>query len=78
VQNGKQLLVTLEQNAPSFGPAVSPSLVVQALKIGVGNIACKTPVESVSVSRPKLLVPLSDSRVLQTSMRCGLYAMRFV
>jgi len=66
VQNRNQLLVTLEQNPPSFGPAVSPSMVAQALRIGVGDIACKTPVESVSVSRPKLLVPLADSGVLDT------------
>jgi len=41
-------------------------MVAQALRIGVGDIACKTPVESVSVSRPKLLVPLADSGVLDT------------
>ena len=63
-QSGEQLLVTLEQNRPTFGPAVSTSMVTRALRISPENIDSKTPVESVSVSRPKLLVPLSDSKVL--------------
>jgi PhzF family phenazine biosynthesis protein len=63
-EKGKQLLVTLEQNRPTFGPAAPPSMVAAALRISPENIAAATPVESVSVSRPKLLVPLCDSRVL--------------
>lgn len=61
---GPRLLVTLEQNRPTFGPAVSVSMVAAALRISTKNIADTTPVESVSVSRPKLLVPLRDSGVL--------------
>jgi len=64
VQSGGQLLVTLEQNRPVFGPAVPPSMVARALRITLDNIASKTPVESVSVSRPKILVPVNDWRVL--------------
>lgn len=64
VQSGKQLLVTLEQNRPTFGPGVPASMVAAVLKIDIEKITAATPVESVSVSRPKLLVPLSDSAVL--------------
>lgn len=64
VQHGGQLLVTLEQNRPIFGPAVPPPEIAPALRIGIENVVVGIPVESVSVSRPKLLVPLSDSRVL--------------
>ena len=64
--NGQRLLVTLEQNRPTFGPGVPPSMVARALRISRANIAAQTPVESVSVSRPKLLVPLCDSKVLAT------------
>ena len=63
-QSTTQLLVTLEQNRPTFGPAVPPSTVARALRISPENIVPRTPVESVSVSRPKLLVPLSDASVL--------------
>jgi len=64
VKEGPHLLVTLEQNRPTFGPAVSASMVTAALRTSAENIADATPVESVSVSRPKLLVPLCDSGVL--------------
>jgi PhzF family phenazine biosynthesis protein len=63
-QTGNQLLVTLEQNPPIFGPAVPPSMVTRALRISLDDIITQTPVESVSVSRPKLLVPLRDAKVL--------------
>jgi len=58
------LLVTLEQNPPIFGPAVPPSMVTRALRITLDDIIARTPVESVSVSRPKLLLPLRDAKVL--------------
>jgi PhzF family phenazine biosynthesis protein len=57
-------LVTLEQNVPTFGPAVPASMVAAAMKVDFEDILAGTPVESVSVSRPKLLVPLRDSSVL--------------
>ena len=66
VETGKQLLVTLEQNRPTFGPAVPPSMVARALRISPENIVFRTPVESVSVSRPKILVPLCDAKVLDS------------
>jgi PhzF family phenazine biosynthesis protein len=58
------LLVTLEQNVPTFGPAVPASMVAAAMRVDIEDILAGTPVESVSVSRPKLLVPLRDSSVL--------------
>ena len=64
LENGQQLLVTLEQNRPIFGPPVPPSMVARALGISPQSIVSKTPIESVWVSRPKLLVPLCDSREL--------------
>jgi PhzF family phenazine biosynthesis protein len=63
-QTGKHLPVTLEQNRPTFGSPVPPSMVTRALRISPEELVAKTPVESVSVSRPKLLVPLSNSKVL--------------
>lgn len=56
----------LEQNRPAFGPAVSASTVTRALRIRPEDVIANTPVESVSVSRPKLLVPLSNSKVLDS------------
>lgn len=64
VKDGQRLLVTLEQNRPALGQAVPASMVALALRIGIEDVVVATPVESVSVSRPKLLVPLRDSRVL--------------
>lgn len=66
VQNGEQLLVTLEQNRPTFGLVVPPTMAARALRINPESICGQTPVESVSVSRPKLLVPLCDSKMLDT------------
>ncbi len=64
VEQGAHLLVTLEQNRPTFGAVVPVSMVAAALRISNENIVDATPIESVSVSRPKLLVPLCDSGVL--------------
>jgi len=66
IQNRNELLVTLEQNPPTFGPAVPAPLVAAALRLDTNNMFAETPIESVSVSRPKLLVPLHDSTVLDS------------
>ncbi len=59
------LLITLEQNEPTFGPNVPPTLLAHVLGIAVGEIVTtSSPVQLVSVSRPKLLVPLCDFGVL--------------
>ncbi len=63
MRSRNEILVTLEQNSPDFGPELPSSLVARALRIGAGKIA-HGPIQSVSVSRPKLLVPLCDSTVL--------------
>lgn len=58
-------VVTLEQNQPVFGAVLAPDDVARALKINREEIVIDTgPVQSVSASRAKLLVPLKDSMVL--------------
>jgi trans-2,3-dihydro-3-hydroxyanthranilate isomerase len=58
-------VVTLEQNAPVFGPTVAPDMAAKALKIDPGQIVLTNgPIQPVSVSRAKLLVPLQDWRAL--------------
>jgi PhzF family phenazine biosynthesis protein len=65
VRNQGSCLVTLEQNAPIFGSAVGPDLIAQALKIRPEQIVlARSPIQVVSVSRAKILVPLLDWRVL--------------
>jgi trans-2,3-dihydro-3-hydroxyanthranilate isomerase len=65
VQRNDVMVVTLEQNQPVFGAVVVPDDVARALKINRAEIVIGTgPVQSVSASRPKLLVPLKDSMVL--------------
>ncbi len=65
IQQKNGIVVTLEQNRPIFGPPVAPDLIAHALRIDVGRIVqAKSPIQPVSVSRPKLLVPLADSKVL--------------
>jgi trans-2,3-dihydro-3-hydroxyanthranilate isomerase len=67
VQEDNGLIVTLEQNTPVFGPTVSSDRVAQALQLDVGDIVlARGPIQSVSVSRAKLVVPLQDSSVLDT------------
>jgi PhzF family phenazine biosynthesis protein len=57
--------VTLGQNPPIFGRTTAPERVARVLGIQVDDIAFgESPVQSVSVSRAKLLVPLRDSRIL--------------
>lgn len=61
----ESFLLTLAQNKPEFGPAVDPESVASALNIDPGLIAISSsPIQSVSVSRAKLLVPLRDFAVL--------------
>lgn len=58
-------LVTLEQNPPVFGAKASPDQVAHALNIAVNEIALdESPIQAVSVSRAKLIVPLKDWRTL--------------
>ncbi len=65
VRNGEELLVTLEQSKPVFGETASSDAVAHALRIENDHIVLeKGPVQSVSVSRPKLLIPLDNGRTL--------------
>lgn len=56
--------VMLEQNRPDFGTSASTEVVAEALGIAPSTIAATTPIQSVSVSRPKLLVPLVGVDIL--------------
>lgn len=65
VRHDNVTVVTLEQNQPVFGAVVAPDDVAGALKINGDQFVIENgPVQSVSVSRAKLLVPLKDSLVL--------------
>ncbi len=67
VTRNNNLVVTLEQNKPIFGPAVAPDQVAQVLRIETSQIVlAKSPIQAVSVSRAKLVAPLKDSKVLNT------------
>jgi len=64
-RRGDGIIVTLEQNKPVFGPTLDPDPVARALNIDAKRIRlAESPIQSVSVSRAKLLVPLEDSKVL--------------
>lgn len=57
--------VTLAQNAPVFGASVDASTAARALGIATEEIELSAgPIQVVSVSRGKLLVPLRDEQVL--------------
>ena len=61
------IVVTLEQNKPLFGAIVPPDEVARSLKIASSQInVANGPIQSVSASRAKLLVPLKDWKVLDT------------
>lgn len=61
------IIVTLAQNKPVFGPIVAPDLVARALTIDLKRIVpAGSPIQSVSVSRAKLMIPLEDSKVLDS------------
>jgi len=62
-----KIVVTLEQNKPLFGAVAPPDVVAHALKIASSQIdVANGPIQSVSASRAKLLVPLKDWKVLDT------------
>lgn len=63
--SGSDYLVTLEQNAPVFAGTTTPEAAASALAIRPDAIdVSKSPIQSVSVSRPKLIVPVVHSWVL--------------
>jgi len=65
-RRGDEIIVTLEQNKPVFGPTLDRDVVARALNIDPKRIGlAEGPIQSVSVSRAKLLVPLEDSKVLE-------------
>ena len=65
VQRNDVTVVALEQNQPVFGRVVAPVDVARGLKINPKEIVIDNgPVQSVSASRAKLLVPVKDSLVL--------------
>jgi trans-2,3-dihydro-3-hydroxyanthranilate isomerase len=69
VHHNDATLVTLEQNRPVFGPAVAANDIARVLKISSDRITtARSPIQSVSASRAKLLVPLEDSTVLDSLM----------
>jgi trans-2,3-dihydro-3-hydroxyanthranilate isomerase len=64
-QSRNGYLVTLEQNEPVFDSTVAPDLVARALHIQPNQIVlAKSPIQVISVSRAKLVVPLQDWQVL--------------
>ena len=67
-RNHDGVLVTVEQFAPTFSTQQSdPVAVAAALRIPVQAIALELgPIQSVSVSRAKLIVPLHERAVLDT------------
>jgi PhzF family phenazine biosynthesis protein len=59
---GDQLEVTVEQAAPWFGPAAAVHAELSAaLGLPPASIAADASIQAVSVSRPKLIVPLRDA-----------------
>jgi PhzF family phenazine biosynthesis protein len=67
-RRGDGIIVTLEQNKPLW-PHLDPDLVARALNIDPKRIGlAESPIQSVSASRAKLLVPLEDSKVLDNLM----------
>ncbi len=60
----RRVSVTLEQLAPTFGPIADIETTAKVLGTSAKFISRESPVQSVSVSRAKLLVPLRDSNVL--------------
>ena len=54
--------ITLEQNRPEFGPPLPADDIAAALRVDANDIV--GPIRSVSVSRPKLIIPLRDAGVL--------------
>lgn len=64
-RHGNGYSVTLEQNEPLFGSIIATDLVARVLRIRSDQIVlAKSPIQVVSVSRPKLMVPLHDWQLL--------------
>lgn len=64
-KDGGTWRVTLEQKAPVFGACVDASTAARALGIATQEIDLSAgPIQAVSVSRGKLLVPLHDAQML--------------
>ena len=61
--DGPDPRVTLEQNKPIFGVSASRAVVASVLGIDI-SVITPGPIQSVSVSRPKLVVPLVSVAVL--------------
>ena len=60
--DGGPVQVTVEQQAPSSGPpAAVHREVAAALGLPDGSVVAAAPIRAVSVSRPKLIVPLCDA-----------------
>lgn len=64
LRTGDTPLIRLEQFAPSFGDQVDYDKVVDALGISIDQLDFASPIQPVSVSRSKLMVPLDSSRTL--------------
>jgi PhzF family phenazine biosynthesis protein len=64
-ERNHEIAVTLEQNQPVWGSAVDVARVARVLKLDPKRIVvAQSPIQSVSVSRPKLLIPIDDSTTL--------------
>lgn len=63
-RKGNTPLIRLEQSAPSFGNQIEYDTVVDALGISIDQLDFASPIQPVSVSRSKLMVPLDSSRTL--------------
>lgn len=58
-------VITLEQNFPQFGPILDPAAISPALCHSPEEIDFRTgPIQAVSISRPKLLVPIRTPEIL--------------
>lgn len=64
-QTGSAWVVTVEQREPVFGACADANAATRALGIGAREIDLSAgPIQAVSVSRGKLLVPLRNAQVL--------------
>jgi PhzF family phenazine biosynthesis protein len=65
---GDPLEVTVEQHPPSFGPPVLVAdEAMDALGLPGESAAAAAPIRSVSVSRPKLIVPVEDAGAVRAA-----------
>ena len=69
LQNKDGFLITLEQNSAAFGQKVPADHVARALNIAIDEIASdESPIQVVSVSRAKLIIPLKNWTTLNGVM----------